>query len=71
MVVLSALPSQLLGVGGLLSDFNSLHGPLLSLGLIPLVLYRAGIGKAMPVEVFGDEYRENVRRIKKSIPFVY
>ena len=51
--------------------FSSLYGFLITLALIPLVLYRITIEERMLLQRFGDEYREYMRRTKKLIPFIY
>jgi len=51
--------------------FSSLYGFLITLALVPLVLYRITIEERMLLQKFGDEYREYMRRTKKLIPFIY
>jgi protein-S-isoprenylcysteine O-methyltransferase Ste14 len=51
--------------------FSSLYGFLITLALIPLVLYRIEIEERMLIQKFGDEYRDYIRRTKKLIPFLY
>jgi len=51
--------------------FSSLYGFLITLALIPLVLYRIEIEERMLIQKFGDEYRDYMRRTKKLIPFLY
>ncbi len=51
--------------------FSSFYGFLITLALIPLVLYRITIEERMLIQKFGDEYRDYVKRTKKLIPFIY
>ena len=51
--------------------FSSLYGFLITLALIPLILYRIEIEERMLLQRFGDEYRDYMRRTKKLIPFLY
>jgi len=51
--------------------FSSLYGFLITLALIPLILYRVEIEERMLIERLGDEYRAYMRRTKKLIPFIY
>ena len=51
--------------------FSSLYGFLITLALIPLILYRITIEERMLIQKFGDEYRDYMRRTKKLIPFLY
>ena len=51
--------------------FSSLYGFLITLALIPLILYRVKIEERMLIEKFGDEYRAYMQRTKKLIPFIY
>ena len=51
--------------------FSSLYGFLITLALIPLILYRITIEEHMLIQKFGDEYRDYMRRTKKLIPFLY
>ena len=61
----------LIYVPGMPLIFSSLYGFLLTLGLIPLILYRIKIEEKMLIEKFGNEYREYMKKTKKIIPFVY
>jgi len=51
--------------------FSSLYGFIITLALIPLVLYRIPIEEHMLIQRFGDEYRDYMKRTKKLIPFLY
>ena len=51
--------------------FSSLYGFLITLALVPLVLYRITIEERMLVQKFGDEYRDYMKKTKKIIPFLY
>ena len=51
--------------------FSSLYGFIITLALIPLVLYRIPIEERMLIQRFGDEYRDYMKRTKKLIPFLY
>ena len=51
--------------------FSSRYGFLISLGVIPLVLYRMKIEEDMLLKQFGNEYREFMKKSEKLIPFVY
>ena len=51
--------------------FSSLYGFVITLALIPLVLYRITIEERMLIQRFGDEYRDYMRRTKKITPFLY
>ena len=51
--------------------FSSLYGFLITLALVPLILYRIEIEERMLIQKFGDEYRNYMRRTKKIIPFLY
>jgi protein-S-isoprenylcysteine O-methyltransferase Ste14 len=51
--------------------FSSLYGFLITLALVPLILYRIEIEERMLIQKFGDEYRSYMRRTKKIIPFLY
>jgi protein-S-isoprenylcysteine O-methyltransferase Ste14 len=51
--------------------FSSLYGFLITLALIPLVLYRIRIEERMLIQKFGDEYLDYMRRTKKLIPFLH
>jgi protein-S-isoprenylcysteine O-methyltransferase Ste14 len=51
--------------------FSSLYGFLITLALVPLILYRITIEERMLIQKFGDEYRNYMRRTKKIIPFLY
>jgi len=51
--------------------FSSLYGFLITLALIPLILYRVEIEERMLIQRFGEEYQAYMRRTKKLIPFIY
>jgi protein-S-isoprenylcysteine O-methyltransferase Ste14 len=51
--------------------FSSLYGFLITLALVPLILYRITVEERMLIQKFGDEYRNYMRRTKKIIPFLY
>ena len=51
--------------------FHSMYGFLITIFLIPLILYRIRIEERMLIEKFGDEYRDYIRNSKKLIPYVY
>jgi len=51
--------------------FRSLYGFLITIFLIPLILYRIKIEENMLIEKFGEEYRDYVQNSKKLIPYVY
>jgi len=63
--------AMLLYTAGIPLIFSSIYGFMLTLGFIPLVLYRIRIEEKMLIEKFGDEYREYMKTTKKLIPFVY
>jgi len=63
--------AMLLYTVGIPLIFSSIYGFMLTLGFIPLVLYRIRIEEKMLIEKFGDEYREYMKTTKKLIPFVY
>jgi len=51
--------------------FHSLYGFLITIFLIPLILYRIKIEEHTLTEKFGEEYRDYVQNSKKLIPYVY
>jgi len=51
--------------------FHSLYGFLITIFLIPLILYRIKIEEHMLIEKFGEEYREYAQNSKKLVPYVY
>jgi len=51
--------------------FSSLYGFLITLALVPLVLYRIKVEERMLIQKFGDEYHDYMKRTKKIIPFLY
>jgi protein-S-isoprenylcysteine O-methyltransferase Ste14 len=51
--------------------FHSLYGFVITIFLVPLILYRIRIEEHMLIEKFGEEYRNYLRRSKKFIPYVY
>jgi len=51
--------------------FHSLYGFLITIFLIPLILYRIKIEERTLIEKFGEEYRDYLRNSKKLIPYVY
>ena len=51
--------------------FHSLCGFLITIFLIPLILYRIRIEEHTLIERFGEEYRTYVKNSKKLIPYVY
>ena len=50
---------------------HSLYGFLMTIFLIPLILYRIRIEERTLIERFGEEYRDYVRNSKRLIPHVY
>jgi len=51
--------------------FHSLYGFLITIFLIPLILYRIRIEEHTLIERLGEEYRAYVKNSKKLIPYVY
>lgn len=50
---------------------HSLYGFLITIFLIPLILYRIKIEEHTLIEKFEEEYRDYVQNSKKLIPYVY
>ena len=51
--------------------FHSLYGFLITIFIIPLLLYRIRIEEHILIEKFGEKYRDYMRNSKKIIPYVY
>jgi len=51
--------------------FHSLYGFLITIFLIPIILYRIRIEERTLIERFGKEYRDYMRNSKRLIPHVY
>jgi protein-S-isoprenylcysteine O-methyltransferase Ste14 len=51
--------------------FHSLYGFLITILVIPVILYRIRIEEHMLIEKYGEEYRDYVQNSKKFIPYVY
>jgi len=51
--------------------FHSLYGFLITIFLIPLILYRIRIEEHILIEKFGEEYRDYMQKSRKLIPHVY
>ena len=48
--------------------FSSAYGFLVTLGFIPLILYRIRIEEKMLIEKFGETYREYMKKPRNSFP---
>ncbi|HYB93264.1 MAG TPA: isoprenylcysteine carboxylmethyltransferase family protein, partial [archaeon] len=51
--------------------FHSLYGLLITIFIIPIILYRIKIEERVLIAKFGKEYQDYMQHSKKLIPYVY